>query len=238
MRTPPPVLPPEGDQPEYKQSWLQRQGPDSIILVVVAGRMAPLFPAFFLLSVAVAVLRGMSLLAALGIGLVAAILLTAATAFFIRKWTDAGGAVFQKINMPSGRSTPYEEQFSYQETLAARGDVTGALESYEAIISERADAVLPRLRAAELCAKSGRDLVRATELFRSVRDMPGASARDILYASNRLVDLYNGPLRNPGRALVELRRIVERFPNSADAKSARGAIPGLKARNLEERDQH
>jgi hypothetical protein len=134
------------------------------------------------------------------------------------------------FTMPSGKTTPYEEQFSYQEAMAARGDVAGALESYEAVIAERPGQVAPRLRAAELYALRGGNPARAAELFREVRDLRGVEARHAVYASSRLVDLYDGPLDEPGRALVELRRIIERHPRAPIAHHAREALPRLKSR--------
>ena len=64
--------------------------------------------------------------------------------------SNAAGAVARAYTMPSGTSTPYGEQFSYQDALAARGDVAGALESFEAVIAERPGVAAPRLKAAEL----------------------------------------------------------------------------------------
>ena len=144
----------------------------------------------------------------------------------------AGGAsaVARAVTFPTGASTPYDEQFSYQESLAARGDISGALESYEALISERPTAIFPRTRAAEHYARDGRDPARAAELFRQVRALPNASSSDVRYASSRLVDLYDGPLADPGRALVELRRIIELYPDSPLARHARTALPRLKQR--------
>jgi hypothetical protein len=114
--------------------------------------------------------------------------------------------------------------------MAARGDIDGALASYEAVIAERPDAVAPRLKAAEHYAKSQRNLKRAAELFREVRDTPSVTSRDAIYASTRLADLYDGPLSDPGRALVELRRLIERYPHSPAAQHARNALPAMKAR--------
>lgn len=98
------------------------------------------------------------------------------------------------------------------------------------MIAERPTAIAPRTRAAEHYAREGRDPARAAELFRQVRALPDASSRDVLYASSRLVDLYDGPLADPGRALVELRRIIEQYPDSALARHARTALPRLKQR--------
>jgi hypothetical protein len=105
-----------------------------------------------------------------------------------------------------------------------------ALASYEQVIAEQPGRVVPRLRAAEHYARGARDARRAAELFREVRDFPDVSTRDAVYASSRLADLYDGPLGEPGRALVELRRIIERYPGTVVASHAREALPRLKAR--------
>jgi hypothetical protein len=148
----------------------------------------------------------------------------------------AAGAAATAVTLTDGSHTPYEEQYSFQESLIARGRVAEGLQAYEQVIAEQPGRAAPRLRAAEHYAAGARDAVRAAALFREVRDMGEVSARDAVYASSRLADLYDGPLADPGRALVELRRIVERFPNSPTAAHAREAIPRLKARMLAERE--
>ena len=150
-------------------------------------------------------------------------------------FSGSAAAVAKAVTLPSGSSTPYEEQFSYQESMAARGDIAGALESFEAIIEERPGAIAPRQRAAELYSKGARDPMRAAELFRQIRDLETATPRDRRYASTRLVDLYDGPLADPGRAVVELRRLIEHWPGSVEANHARDALPRLKARLVAER---
>jgi hypothetical protein len=174
--------------------------------------------------------KGMSGFPAALVSLAAAITCSVALYRITLGSTNVAGAAVRMVTLPSGQSTPYEEQFSYQESLAARGDVAGALASYEAVIAAVPTAVAPRLRAADLYAGRGNDPHRAAVLYREIRDNAGVSPRDGLYASSRLVDLYDGPLSEPGRALVELRRIIERFPSSAVAKGARDALPRLKAR--------
>lgn len=49
-----------------------------------------------------------------------------------------------------------------------------------------------------------------------------------LYATQRLVDLYLERMREPVRALPELRRIVERFPGSPEAAGAEHALRKLR----------
>jgi len=57
--------------------------------------------------------------------------------------------------------------------------------------------------------------------------------RDDVYIANRLVDLYVGPLNTPYKAFRELRRIIERYPNTSAAQHARVALAALKERHAE-----
>ena len=233
MRTPPPVLPPDDESgPRYKSTWFDRAGPDGELKLKAMGYGLMVFgitvgAAFFLMAQGGSGATGGA--AVLGVFVIAAILGSVTMVIGLRL-ADTAGAVAKAFTMPSGASTPYEDQFSYQEAMVMKGDVAGALASYEAVIAERPGVAAPRLNAAEHYAKGNRDLARAAELFREVRDMVGASQRDAVYASNRLVDLYDGPLSDPGRALVELRRIVERYPGTPAAAHARSALPAMKAR--------
>lgn len=139
------------------------------------------------------------------------------------------GAGFHHVMM-SGASTPYEEQFSYQESLVMRGLVPDALASYESIIAERPGMVSARLRAAALYAARGDDPLRAAELLRDVLRTPNVSARDDIAASNRLIELLMGPLGDPGRAMVELRRLMDRHPGTDAAARAKLTLAELKER--------
>jgi hypothetical protein len=231
MRTPPPVLPPGSEgSPGYKRTWFDREGPDAGLRLKAAAYAAMVSGVTFSALLLFAAQGGGPSSGTLLGALVVALLLGGVAFYMGAKLADGAGAVAKSFTLPSGNSTPYEQTFSYQEAMAARGDVPGALESYEAIIAEQPLATAPRLLAAEHYARGNRNPARAAELFRAVRETPGVSTRDALYSSSRLVDLYDGPLDEPGRALVELRRIVEQHPNSRAAQQARQAIPKLKGR--------
>ena len=232
MRTPPPVLPPSGSEPsQYKPTWFDRVGPDAGIRLRGGAYAAA---AGFIVVAVVMLFAGQGgsdvLFTALIGAIIAGGLVFVAVYYMSNKFADTAGAVAKAFTLPSGNSTPYEQGFSHQESLAIRGDVAGALESYEAIIAEQPTAIPPRMKAAEHYASGNRDPRRAAQLFREIRDIPGCSVRDAVYASTRLADLYDGPLGEPGRALVELRRIIEQYPDTPMAKHARAALPALKAR--------
>jgi hypothetical protein len=231
MRTPPPVLPTDNSAPEYKPTWLDRVGPDAGFRMKGAGYGLMVFGittgAIFLLIAQSGQSVGWFQILLV---LIVAAIVGAAVAWMGLVFARGSGAVMKSFTLPSGNSTPYEEQFSYQEAMIARGDMAGALESFEAIIAERLDAVAPRLRAAEHYAARQLNPARAAELFREARKIPGITTRDVIYATSRLIDLYDGPLDDPGRALVEMRRVIEQHPDSAVARHAREALPALKAR--------
>ena len=230
MRNSPPVPPgPPPPPSSYRRTLLDRLGPDGATLLRARAVAAVTFAVTFLIVSGVSPLRpgtaGHPVLSGLIGGALAAVFMYA----LMTRLPAAAGAAALSVTAPSGRSTPYEEQYSYEESLAARGDVPGALAAFERIIAERTAAVAPRLRAAELYAGRGNDPARAAALFREVRAIPDVTARDALYACSRLVDLYDGQLDDPGRALVELRRIIEMYPASPAAHHARQVLPRLKA---------
>lgn len=236
MRTAPPVLPPDTDESSpARSSWLQAFGADAALQGKAAGYGVLVAGVTFGAGLILSLLGGVPSFA-LVIGLaIAGIALGTLTAYMGSRLGEGAGFVVQSFVQPSGNSTPYEQSFSYQEALIMRGDIDGALESFEAIIAEQPTLVAPRLLAAEHYARGNRNPTRAAELFRDIRAIPDVPIRDAIYSSSRLVDLYDGPLANPGRALVELRRIIELYPGSDVARHARSALPALKERLEKER---
>jgi hypothetical protein len=124
---------------------------------------------------------------------------------------------------PNRGAAPREATWSHIEAMAAAGDVAGALGAYEQAIASEPTAIVPRAQAAELYAR-GTDHARAAALFAEIRRVPGCSPQQDLYATQRLIDLYDGPLAEPARSLTELRRIIEPHPESREAPFARAAL--------------
>ena len=236
MRTPPPVLPSPDDTSRPQDSWLASFGGDAALQGKALGYGCLVTAVTFGAGIILSLLGGVPSLAAVLALVAVALALGTLTAYMGSRMGEGAGVVVQSFVQPSGNSTPYEQSFSYQEAMIMRGDIDGALESYEAIIAEQPTLVSARLAAAEHYARGNRNPARAAELFRDVRAIPGVPLRDAIYSSSRLVDLYDGPLADPGRALVELRRIIELYPSSAVAKHARSALPALKERLERERE--
>lgn len=139
------------------------------------------------------------------------------------------GGTWKRVAV-DGSSTPYKEQYSREQALVMLGRVDDALASFEAIIRDDPGAVAARIRAAELYDRERGNVQRAAELFREAQRIESCSTGERVYIAHRLVDLYTGPLNQPGKALVELRRLIEQFPDHPAASQARDALTILKTR--------
>jgi hypothetical protein len=212
--------------PTYRRTMLDRD-PDAVdrLRAVVWGILGGVVTTGLLLGAAlIEPGRPGALWRALGGGVVAGIAMTAA----VRAASRGGGAAFLAFVQPSGKSCPSLPEHSRIDALAARGDIADALAAYEAAMTAAPDDAPLRVRAAALHARAG-DAPRAAALLREVQRLPGRTADDDLAASNRLVDLYLGPLDDRGRALRELRRLADRYPGTVAGRGARDAIARLKA---------
>ena len=127
-----------------------------------------------------------------------------------------------------GSGTPYEEQFSEMQALVMQGKYTEALELFEHQIAMTPGEPRVRMAAADLYATHGKNAKRAAELYREVQRIPKVPSGQDIYVTNKLADLYLGPLKEPGRALVEFRKLASRYPNSVAARNAQLAIANLK----------
>lgn len=214
----------------YRRTMFDRHGPDAAIGLRVVPYVVVTFICMVALFAALRQKYGYSGFLVLPFAIVATGVVTWAG---LRFATAAGEGIGHFV-VPSGNSTPYEHQFSREDSLVARGDIAGALESLEAAIKVTPIAaqtgVAVRIRAAELHMGEGGTVARAVDLFREVQRFPGVAAGQDIYVSNRLIDLLLGPLDQPARALVELRRIIDRYPSSSAAMHARTAIATVKRR--------
>jgi hypothetical protein len=118
--------------------------------------------------------------------------------------------------------------YSAVETLVARGHYQAAAEAYAERARNHPERVEATLRRAALLAGPlGEPETAAVEL-----DSLRASAlrpRDDFRVGLCLVDLYEHRLADPGRAMGELRRLIDRYPTAHGARRLRAALGALKA---------
>jgi len=211
---------PSNERPEYKKTMFDRDGPAAADKLRAWSYGVTVFGLAF----------GAFALAAGGISWISTFFAALAGVFVgygSQLIGDAVGNTWKRFAV-DGTSTPYVEQYSYQQSLVMSGKLEEALESFEAIIAEQPTNIDARLRAAELYAREKKDAKRAAELFREVQRIPGLTTGQEVYSVNRLVDLLTGPLGEPARAMVELRRLIDRHPTLPSSAHSRDALARLK----------
>lgn len=212
---------------DYKKSLFDKHGPEAAdVLRTVSSLTIPVV-AGALIGGALAAQRDLSApLIVLSI-FAGALILGTWWWLFVTRVSHGAGKAFSEFIQPSA-SGSYERQYSQEDTMVMRGDVGGALTSYEEIILEAPNDPQPRLRAAELYAKS-QQWDRAEELYRSVQRLPRLKPKDDVFASNRLVDLYLAWPGHETKGLRELRRLIDTYPETDVAERARAGLVNLKS---------
>jgi hypothetical protein len=212
----------------YQTTLFDREGPDAGIRIraysyaaIGGGASIPVFILF-------GVMYHLGPVRFAALAILGPLLLTIVVAKLALKGMGGVEVVGHAI-LAGTNSTPYTEQYSYQQTLVMQGRLQDALDSYEAIIAEPGSAVDVRIRAAELYAREAKNHARAAGLLQDVLRHPACTPGEEVYAANRLADLLSNHLGQPGKALVQLRRLADRYAGTPTGERAREAIRALKA---------
>ncbi len=113
-----------------------------------------------------------------------------------------------------GGQSVSRREFSHAQAMAARGDYHGALEAYGAAAEEFPDDAGPLLQGARVLRDELKDYRRAEAWYLKARQQPlGVSERITIV--QELVDLYDGPLEEPRKALPLLARLAEEHPGTS-----------------------
>ena len=204
----------------YKPTFFDRHGPEGEHRLKIAGWGVSVFG----LATAACLLRGASIQLTLMISLTLSILTLLGTSWILR--ATGLGATYV---LHGGSSTPYQDQFSEEQALVMQRDYATALALFEHRMKLTPGDPRVCMAAADLYATHGENPKRAAELYREVQRIPDVMSGQDVYVSNKLADLYLGPLKEPRRALVEFRRLIDRYPGSVAADHARLALDNLKS---------
>ena len=120
--------------------------------------------------------------------------------------------------------------YSSIETLAAHGQHEAAAEAYAERARNPAERVEATLRRARLLIGPLSEPESAAVELDSLR-AHALAPRDDVRVGLALVDLYEHRLDNPGRAMAELRRLIDRHPAGQGARQLRAALRRLKSRS-------
>jgi len=138
------------------------------------------------------------------------------------------GEAFGRVLVPSGSSTPSVNQHSNIEALVARGDFTKAAEAYQAVIAADPGDVVACERLAQLALGDLKDYDLALFAVREGEKRttnPRRQAGFALLAAN----ICRDNLKDYGKAMVELRRVLALYPDVPNAARLRAEIEELRA---------
>ena len=141
---------------------------------------------------------------------------------------NTASAALTSFVAPSGGGTPSVDDYSREKALVARGAVDQALTAIEGKLAEHPNDPMLLLFAADVYARSARDPGAAARLLVRVREIKGVAREHDYAATNRLIDLYMGPLDDRARAIAELERIRARHPGTSAARGAEKALQQLR----------
>lgn len=122
--------------------------------------------------------------------------------------------------------------YSAIETLVQRGHLAAAAEAYAERARNPEERVEATLRRARLLAHSLSSAETAALELDNLRDGAPLGHRDDFRVGLALVELYEGHLADPGRAMAELRRLIDRHPSAREVRRLRTTLADLKAQRF------
>jgi tetratricopeptide (TPR) repeat protein len=142
------------------------------------------------------------------------------------------GQAFASLTLPSGSATPSVNQHSDIQALVAKGACAEAAEEYRRAIAADPRDLVACEQLSQLALRELKDYELALFAVREgERRAPDArrQAGFALLAAN----IYRDNLKETGRTMVELRRILARYPDIPNAAQLRAEIEQLKAMHFE-----
>jgi hypothetical protein len=119
------------------------------------------------------------------------------------------------------------------EAMVARGQLEAAAEEYLSRAKDPRDRVTATIRRAALLSGPMRQTETAVVELENLQRQD-LQPHDDLRVGLALVDLYDRRLDDPGRAMAELRRLIDRHPDEQGAAQWRRALAAMKAERFKE----
>ncbi|MGD0483039.1 MAG: hypothetical protein ABSB58_00135 [Gemmatimonadales bacterium] len=142
-----------------------------------------------------------------------------------------GGPVARGVGRllwPSGSSTPPAKALSHIEAMAVRGEHARAVEAYKAEIATDPADVTSCERLGTLAMRELADYDLAVWAYREAERRAEAPARKFGFALI-VVGICRDQLKDRGKTVVELRRLVQLYPNAPRIEALKAELDELKA---------
>ena len=145
-----------------------------------------------------------------------------------------GAGAVAALTLPSGSSTPSVNQHSNIQALVAKGQYAQAAEAYRRVIAAQPQDLVACEQLAQLALRELKDWELALFALREAERRASDTRHRAGYAL-LTANVYRDNLKDYGKTLVELRRILARYPDVPNADALRSEIDELKAMHFEAR---
>lgn len=154
----------------------------------------------------------------------------------VRLLVTGSGRVAGTIYHPSGKSTPHKREYSYAQSLAARGEFEKAITAYELCVADYPEDPEPYLHIARLYRDELERYDDAVAWFKRTRTHAQMEPGHELLATQEIIEIYTQRLREPRKAIPELARLCEQFPGTPAAQSAQLELRELRGMLAREKE--
>ena len=142
--------------------------------------------------------------------------------------SGVGGSMAGTIYHPSAESTPVKREYSYPESLAARGHYEDAINAYQVCCADHPEDPEPYVRIARLYRDQLHMYDEALLWFKRARSESALSSGRELLITQEIIEIFTRRIGDPQRAIPELARLVDRFPDDPACEWAKEQIVKLR----------
>ena len=137
-----------------------------------------------------------------------------------------------QVLLPTGDQTPSVNQHSNIEALEAKGRYAEAATAYREVIAADPADVVACEKLAQVALRQLRDYDTAIFAYREAERRTPEPKRQLGFAM-LIAGIYRDNLKDYGRAMVELRRVVSQYPQAPNHARLSAEIDELKALHFE-----
>lgn len=161
-------------------------------------------------------------------GLLGGVLGYAAVYFAVKALAGGAAGAMGAIYHPSGNSTPYRRQYSEPQALTLRGLFQEAIDCYHTYVVQYPDDPEPCIGIARIYRDHLKRYEDAVHWFRRARQASGMTPGQEMLVSREIIELYQGKLDDPRRAIPELARLADRFAGTHEGDLAGAELEKLR----------
>jgi cytochrome c-type biogenesis protein CcmH/NrfG len=137
-----------------------------------------------------------------------------------------------QILQPTGSSTPSVAQHSNIEALEARGEYAKAAQAYRSVIESQPQDMVACEKLGQLALRQLKDFELAVWAYRQAEQRSDQPKRQLGYALI-IAGIYRDNIGDSGKAIVELRKVLGRYPDAPNADRLRAELEELRSRHFE-----